>query len=159
MPVKMTRVFCSDFRRARETADDIAAILGLAAARDTLLRECTPSTDREDIMKREKSADVATCEARLDAAWKAHMVPATGGDQHDVLVCHGNVIRWWVARTVGMDMKRWLSMDIGNGSLTVVAVRSDGTPRLVSYSDVGHIPVDVQTWSGRGAGWNARDKR
>lgn len=159
MPVKMTRLYCSDFTRARETADDIGAILGIPAVRDTLLRECTPTNDRADIMKGEKPEDVAACEAQLDAAWKAHMIPAVTADEHDVLVCHGNVIRWWIARTLGMDMKKWISMDIGNGSLTVVAVRSDGTPRLVSYSDVGHLPVDAQTWSGRGAGWNARDKR
>jgi len=23
----------------------------------------------------------------------------------------------------------------------------------VMYSDVGHIPVEKQTWAGRGAGW------
>jgi hypothetical protein len=49
--------------------------------------------------------------------------------------------------------QRWGRMGIGNASLTVLAVRPDGTARLVMYSDVGHLPVDKQTWSGRGVGW------
>src|SRR5260370_1423431 len=74
-------------------------------------------------------------------------------DAYDVLVCHGNVIRWTLMRTVGADVKSWLNLDSGNGSLTIVAVRADGSTRLVMYSDVGHIPWEKQTWSGKGGGW------
>jgi len=70
-----------------------------------------------------------------------------------VLVCHGNVIRWFVAKTLAQDTNRWWGMEIGNGSLTVLAVRPDGSVRLAMFSDVGHLPLDVQTWTGRGAGW------
>jgi len=70
-----------------------------------------------------------------------------------VLVCHGNVIRWLTAHALGLDEKRWTHMDIGNCSLTIIAIRPDGSARLVMYSDVGHIPVDKQTWAGAGAGW------
>jgi hypothetical protein len=56
-------------------------------------------------------------------------------------------------RTVGADVRDWLNLDSGNGSLTIVAVRPDGSTRLVLYNDVGHIPWEKQTWSGRGGGW------
>jgi hypothetical protein len=36
----------------------------------------------------------------------------------------------------------------------VIAVRSDGSTRLAVFSDASHIPVEKQTWTGRGAGWN-----
>jgi serine/threonine-protein phosphatase PGAM5 len=81
------------------------------------------------------------------------MVATPHADRHDVLVCHGNVIRWFVSRAVSGDPRHWLSMDIGNGSLTILAVRPDGSVRLVCFSDVGHLPVSKQTWLGRGAGW------
>jgi hypothetical protein len=45
-------------------------------------------------------------------------------------------------------------MDIGNGSITVIAVRADGSTRLASFSDVGHLPPDQQSWTGSGAGWS-----
>ena len=44
-------------------------------------------------------------------------------------------------------------MDIGNASLTILAVRSDATVQLMTFSDVGHLPVSLQTWLGKGAGW------
>ena len=53
------------------------------------------------------------------------------------------------------DLKGWRAMEIANASLTVIAVRPDGTTRLVLFSDVGHLPVLDQTWTGRGAGWSS----
>jgi hypothetical protein len=44
-------------------------------------------------------------------------------------------------------------MDIGNTSITVIVVRSDGSLKVASFSDVGHLPPDKQTWTGRGAGY------
>ena len=96
---------------------------------------------------------IAECEANLNAAWSKYFVPTPDADTHDLLVCHGNVTRWMVARALGMDLKSWTHFDIGNASLTIIAVRPDGSTRLVMYSDVGHIPVAEQTWTGRGAGW------
>ena len=55
--------------------------------------------------------------------------------------------------TVGADTKNWLTLDSGNRSLTIVAVRLDGFTRLVMYSDVGHITREKRTWSGKGCGW------
>jgi hypothetical protein len=47
-------------------------------------------------------------------------------------------------------------MDIANGSLTVIAVRPDGSVRLVTFSDASHLPISKQTWAGNGAGWGKR---
>jgi hypothetical protein len=38
-------------------------------------------------------------------------------------------------------------MNIGNCSLTVIQVNPDGSMRLVSYGDVGHIPPAKQTYT------------
>ena len=107
-------------------------------------------------MRDQTPEELARCDANLQAAWAKYMRPSPEADAHDVLVCHGNVIRWMVCRALGLDTKRWSTMDIGNGSITVIAVRSDGMTRLAVFSDVGHLPVEKQTWSGRGAGWAAK---
>ena len=80
-------------------------------------------------------------------------------DRHEILVCHGNVIRWFVSRVVGGDPVHWPTMEIANGSITIIAVHADGTARLVMFSDVGHLPVSKQTWTGKGAGWGASGPR
>ena len=128
-------------------------VLGMTPERDSLIHECTPTSDRPDYMKTTTAAELALCEANLQAAWTRYFTPTPDADTHDVLVCHGNVIRWMVAKALGMDLKTWTHFDIGNGSLTVISVRADGTARLAMYSDVGHIPVEKQTWAGSGGGW------
>jgi serine/threonine-protein phosphatase PGAM5 len=153
LPVKMSSLVSSNYTRARDTADDIGRVLGMTPERDSLLHECTPMADRADFMKNHKPEEIALCESNLQAAWAKYVRPSPDADAHDVLVCHGNVIRWFVSKALGMDTKRWSAMDIGNASLTVIAVRADGSTKLILYSDVGHIPVDKQTWTGRGAGW------
>ena len=96
---------------------------------------------------------MADCLSNLQAAWTKYFRASPERDAHDVLVCHGNVIRWFVNRALANDVRHWTSLDIGNASLTIVAVQPDGTTRVVLYSDVGHLPVAKQTWAGRGAGW------
>jgi len=153
LPVKMTLFVSSDYTRARETAEDMGKVLGMAPAQDSLLHECTPTTERADIVQDYTAAEFAACDANLLAAWDKYVRPSPEKDAHDVLVCHGNVIRWFVSKAVKNDTRNWSTMDIGNASVTVIAVRADGTTRLVMYSDVGHLPPEKTTWTGRGAGW------
>ena len=50
-----------------------------------------------------------------------------------------------VGKALGVDTEAWLGMSIGNCSLTVVAVEADGAMKLLSFSDVGHLPPNLQT--------------
>lgn len=151
LPVRMTSIVSSDYTRARETADDIGRILDLPVERDSLLHECTPTTTRADLLRDDTAAEIAACDANLEAAWEKYVRPASNADRRDLLVCHGNVIRWFVAKALGGDSQVWASMDIGNASITVLAVRGDGSLKLCSFSDVGHLPPEKQTWTGKGA--------
>ena len=155
LPVKIHLLVSSDFTRARQTADDAGALLGMKSERDTLLRECTSTADRADYMVNHTAAEIAECDADRQAAWAKYVTPTPDADTHDVLVCHGNVIRWMVAKALGMDTKGWTRFDIANCSITVIAVRPDGSTRLVMYSSVDYMPLEKQTWAGAGAGWKA----
>jgi serine/threonine-protein phosphatase PGAM5 len=159
LPVKMHALVTSDFARARETAGIIGRALRMTPAVDSLLHECAPTRDRADLMGNRPREGVAQCDSNLAAAWAKYMRPSPEADTHDVLVCHGNVTRWFVSRALGTDTRHWTQMDIANCSISILAVRSDGTTRLVMFSDVGHIPVDKQTWTGRGAGWGSAGAR
>lgn len=153
LPIRIGSMVTSDYARARQTADDLARALRLTPVVDSLIHECTPTTDRPDLVLRNTPEKFARCDSSLGAAWSKYVRPAPEADVHQLLVCHGNVIRWFVSRVVARDPSRWILFDIGNASLTVIAVRPDGVPRLVTFSDVGHLPVEKQTWVGRGAGW------
>ncbi len=133
----------------------IAPMLGLTAVVDTLIHECGPTSERVDYMAHEPPAEIAWCDSNLTAAWRKYAVASPDSDRRDVLVCHGNVIRWMVARALNDDSRNWQRMDIGNASITVIAIRADGTFKVAAFSDTGHIPVELQTWTGRGAGWGS----
>ena len=146
-PQRIGALYASTMTRARETAAILAEALPGHAPRLTRdLRECTPPTDRADIMAGLGPGEADTCRSRLEDAFARYFRPAAGGDSTEVLVCHGNVIRYFVCRVLGLDPVRWLAMTIANCSLTVVQVRPDGTMRLLSFSDAGHLPAALQTY-------------
>ena len=146
LPVKMTALYSSTMTRARETATVIAAEFPELELQQTrVLRECTMPTWREDIMAREDPEDLAACRDQVDKAFAEFFVPSPDADRHDILVCHGNVIRYFVTKVLGVDTMSWLVMTVGNCSMTVVRVNPDGTMKLLSVGDTGHLPPNLQT--------------
>lgn len=147
-PIKFSSVTSSEFTRARETGDIIGAQLGLACSRDGLLNECTPTGAGVALKPEHADAD-----AQLARAWRHYATPATGAPSHELLVCHGNVIRWFVCRALGADTKQWRQMAISNCSISIIEIRPDGRTRLLVFNDVSHVPVAKQTWAGMGPAW------
>lgn len=154
MPIAFTSLQTSPYTRARGTAAIIAAQLGFSEpAIQGDIRECTPTTRRQDVMAGLKPGEAAECEAQLAQAAARLLVPATAGrDEHDIVVCHGNVIRWLTCRALGVDVDAWLGMSIANCSLTIIQVKADGSCKLVSFADSGHIPWSQTTYPG--VTWN-----
>lgn len=147
MPVKISSLISSTMTRARETAMIINQdFQELKLQQSTLIRECTPPTWREDIMERENPEDLKTCTNKLDSAFIKYFVPSPDEeDRHDIIVCHGNVIRYFVTKILKVETMSWLQMTMGNCGLTVVRIKPDGTMKLVSFNDMGHIPPNLQT--------------
>jgi serine/threonine-protein phosphatase PGAM5 len=148
LPIKFSAVVSSEFTRARETGDVIAAKLGQPCRRDARLNEITPPGAG---LKPEQLD--AGAEEQLRAAWEHFASPNAAGDTHEALVCHGNVIRWFVCRALGVDTKQWTRLEIANCSITMIQVRPDGTTRVQQFNEIAHVPVEKQTWSGRGPTW------
>lgn len=150
MPVTFSSLQCSPMTRARQTADIIAASFpGLAPVQCDDIHECTPTTRSRKVMDGLKPGEADSCDAQLKAAAARLLVPATAGhDEHAIVVCHGNVIRWLVCRVLDVDPQAWLGMSIANCSVTVVQVKADGAMKLISFADSGHIPWERTTYPG-----------
>jgi serine/threonine-protein phosphatase PGAM5 len=146
LPVRFSSLTSSTLTRARETALVIREDLdGLNLIESGLLSECTPPTWREDIAAKYDPSEMAACRGQLESAFAEYFVPSEDGPRHEVLVCHGNVIRYFVTRVLGVDPNAWLGMSIGNGSLTIVKIKPDGSRKLLAFGDVGHLPPNLQT--------------
>lgn len=146
MPVDFTSLAASTMTRARQTALVIGEEFPeLELQASELIRECTPPTRREDVMATETEEDLEACTKQLEAAFPRYFAPSPEADRHDIVVCHGNVIRYFVTRVLEVDPAAWLGMSIANCSLTVVQVAADGSMKLLSFGDVGHIPPNLTT--------------
>jgi len=153
LPINFTSLQGSAMTRARQTAEIMAPHfpeLELQILRD--IRECTMTTRRQDIMDELDPGEAAECEAQLEEAWQRLSVPATGKtDEHDIVVCHGNVIRWFVTRALEVDQTAWLAMSVSNASLTTIQIRADGSFKILGVGDSGHIPYRMNTFGADGA--------
>ena len=145
MPVTFDSITSSTMTRARETAAVVHEVLPkVAAASSALLSECTPPALIE--LRGESEAAQAACRKRLDDAFAKFAVPAVGADRNDIYVCHGNVIRYFITRALGVDTRAWTSMTVAHASLTIIQVSTNGGFRVIAVGDAGHVPPNLQSW-------------
>jgi predicted AlkP superfamily pyrophosphatase or phosphodiesterase len=96
-------------------------------------------------MAQEKPEELAACSAQLERLAARRLVPAPAGDRHELVVAHGNVIRWLVTRALAVDSEAWLGMSIGHASITVLSIDGKGIVRVLAVGDVGHLSPGMQT--------------
>jgi serine/threonine-protein phosphatase PGAM5 len=150
MPVEFTSLTSSTMTRARETAMVINEVFPeLKLQQSPLISECTPPTWRKDIMADETESDLNMCAKNLESAFTEYFLPSPdGNDRNDIIICHGNVIRYFATKILKADPLSWLQMSIGNCSLTIIRILPDGSMKLAAYNDMGHIPPNMQTETG-----------
>jgi len=81
--------------------------------------------------------------ARIEAAFNKYFHRASveaKQDSYELLVCHGNVIRYCVCRALQIPPEAWLRMGLNHGSVTWVSIRPSGRVVLRSLGVTGHMP-------------------
>lgn len=150
MNIDFKSLISSTMTRAMQTSqviiNDFPEIL---FEQSDLIRECTPPTWREDVMAETKSSDMEECVDNLEQAFQKYFIPSPDdNDRNDIIVCHGNVIRYFVTKVLKVDTMSWLQMSISNCSLTIIRVLPNGNMKLDAFSDYGHIPENMRTFTG-----------
>jgi len=150
MSINFNTLISSTMTRAMQTSqvihNDFTEIL---FEQSDLIRECTPPTWREDVMAETNAAEVEECVNNLEEAFKKYFIPSPDEkDRNDIIVCHGNVIRYFVTKVLQVDSKAWLQMSISNCSLTIIRILPNGNMKLDAFSDYGHIPENMRTFTG-----------
>ena len=171
------RIHVSTLTRAKETADIIAKHLPGHVRRltpDPNLAEGWPLAHRipfPEGVPQEESRDVHIEGARIEAAFRGLFyrgkpgqppVPAPasalqGRDLHnadtvprhdyDIIVCHGNVIRYFVLRALQLPPEAWLRLCTFNCSISHLVIWPHGSVSCNSVGDVGHLSLDETTFS------------
>jgi serine/threonine-protein phosphatase PGAM5 len=142
----------SPARRAAQTAAIVSEYLpGVPACESALLTDLTPIPilgQEEDIPVQyrwlldtvpENERDLGG--SRLDAA-VAQLAVATETDRCELLVTHNFVIGWFVRHVLAAPWWRWMGLNQFNGALTIIKVSDSEPSTLVTFNDIGHLPVD-----------------
>lgn len=145
------RIVHSTMPRAEETATIVQEETGFQGEMEACddLRECVPGFPKH-LQKKTGHTDLKKLkrdQAQLDRAFKKYFT-SPKKDSVEIIVCHGNVIRYLVCRLLGADPLAWIRMDIQQCGISVVELRSEGDFRelLISHNDVGHIPMHQRTF-------------
>jgi len=150
MSVIFNSLTSSTMTRAIQTAQIINQDFPeLELKKNSLLSECTPPTWRKDVMAKTDSAEISGCVGNLENAFQEYFIPSPDeNDRNDIIVCHGNVIRYFVTKVLKVDPLSWLQMSITNCSLTIIRISANGSMKLDTFSDYGHIPENMRTFTG-----------
>lgn len=133
----------SPLRRAAETGGIIAERFPDVPMRQTpLLSEIAPGWPihvkqyfhglSRDELNRDR--------ARAEQAFQKFFRPTRGADREEIMVAHGNIIRYFLLRVLGVRVKMWSHCDIHNCGLSQVLVLPDGEMLVTGLNDTGHIP-------------------
>ncbi len=135
-------VWASTLTRAKETADIVAMHLGGMKVRHTgLLREgLYTKVEGYEVPATARREDCA----RADAAY-AKIVRTSRADRAELVVCHGNLIRYFMCRALHTPTTNWLRMTTSHCGLSRVVVRDTGAVRVVSYNETSHLPMKLVT--------------
>ncbi len=139
---RVAALWSSTLPRARETA----AIIGACITR-TRVRPI--GVLREGMYSKVKGYEVPASErqedrARADLAYD-RIFRTSRSDRFEIVVCHGNLIRYLVCRAMDIPVVRWTRMNSNHCGLTRILVRDTGAVRVVSYNETAHLPVNMVT--------------
>uniref|UniRef100_A0A4W5LP04 Serine/threonine-protein phosphatase PGAM5, mitochondrial n=1 Tax=Hucho hucho TaxID=62062 RepID=A0A4W5LP04_9TELE len=86
--------------------------------------------------------------ARIEAAFRCYIHCADSKQTEDrckIIVCHTNVIRYFVCRALQFPPEGWLRLGLNNGSITWITIRPSGRVGLRMMGDSGFIPPEKLT--------------
>lgn len=142
----------SSMARATETAHIISKHLpgpGVELLSCDLLREGAPIEPVPPVTHWKPDAvQYHEDGARIEAAFRRYIHradPTQKEDSYEIIVCHANVIRYFVCRALQFPPEGWLRMGLNNGSITWLTIRPSGRVALRTLGDAGFMPPDKLT--------------
>ena len=144
-----TRIIQSSMTRATETAQIISQHLpNIPVTSSDLLREGYPIHHECPFGKVQSEKRVFRDGARLEAAFRKYLhraEPSQKEDSYDVIVCHGNVIRYFFCRALQFPPNAWLRFGLYHSSWTWIYITPSGKVCVRAMGDFGHLPKDKMT--------------
>jgi len=164
-PCRIKSMHVSNLTRAKETADIIAEYISPLQTDlnrtdpDPLLNEGRPchhipsgKVTLSTIQKTEEQHE------RIEQGFLKYVYTATPPTtpkeeeedvkhEFEIVVCHGNVIRYFFCRALQLPPEAWLRLCTFNCSLTYFTIRPTGSVSCRMLGDIGHLGYENSTFS------------
>jgi len=172
-PCPVVVIRASGMTRAKETADIIGQSLPdniIRAEPDHLLNEGIPAPIIPSLPDIDIEEDLAKDGKRVEEAFQKYfsrskndVVPSLSDgstpnkqlsqkenkDEFEIIVCHGNIIRFFFCRALQLPPEAWLRMSTYNCSLTYLMIKPSGEVSCRMMGDIGHLGYEKSTFSMR----------
>ncbi|XP_077256201.1 serine/threonine-protein phosphatase Pgam5, mitochondrial-like [Temnothorax americanus] len=133
----------STMTRALETSKIIEKnLINVPVEDDSLLIEGAPIPPEPPIGQWKSEKHFFQDGPRIEAAFRKYFHRADPGqarDSYTVLVCHANVIRYFVCRALQFPPEAWLRIGLKHASITWLCVLPSGRVTLYCLGDTGHM--------------------
>lgn len=157
--LRVDRIWHSTLVRAQETARIVAEKQqGVPVHESAALCEVIPTALPPALKIKVERGRVGKDRKRADRAFRLLFKPSKKS-RTEIVVCHGNLIRYLVCRALGIERKLWTRLDATHCGLTefrVVRTASGPMVRVVRYNDVGHLPPRLRTESLAARAWRRK---
>ena len=143
------RVTSSNMTRAMQTAEHLLDNLDPALKQrwvlDAALRERFPCNPQPAYPKQARPED----HKQVEAAFRKYVHrPKAGSDKSvELIVCHGNVIRYFLCRALQLPPEAWLRFSLPHCSVTSITIRGNGNVSVNQVGATSHLPARLQTLS------------
>lgn len=145
--IEFDKIVRSTMTRAQETAKIMSISLPeLNMYDDSLLEEGAPVPPEPPVGHWRPEASFFEDGARIEAAFRKYFHradPDQKQDSYTLIVCHANVIRYFVCRALQLPPEAWLRISLGHASLTWISIMDDGRVTLRTLGETGHMPREM----------------
>lgn len=147
---KINVIYHSNIIRAKETAQIISKYFPDAKLiNDPNLNEGTPYLP--DPLPKNSKFEVQKIKAdnkRINKAYETYFYRPKDDedDSYQLIICHGNVIRYFLCRALQIPLFAWLRFSSYNCGITWLVLDNEGSVVLREFGSVSHLPFESVTY-------------
>lgn len=103
--------------------------------------------DVSNVDKREDHALTASDEKKDSLQGSSKELEFHPQHEFEIIVCHANVIRYFLCRALQLPPEAWLRLCTFNCSLNYITIRPTGSVSVRMLGDIGHLGYEYSTFS------------
>jgi serine/threonine-protein phosphatase PGAM5 len=135
-------IYSSTLGRARQTAEIISTEFPGVMVRPTNLLWELPNLGPVDDPDWQKVFTKG--KQRGEHAFIKFVRPTREKRRIEILISHGNLIRYFACRVLGIEPEMWSKLGSSHCGITELHVTADHV-RIMGYNETGHLPVRIRT--------------